>query len=57
MIDKLSPTLIRITQDDEQIISLMQLAGVYDPMREHQKSGQDVLLMSGNHLFIWSVGG
>ena len=55
MIDKLSPTLIRITQDDGQIISFMQSAGAYEQMLEHQSSGQDVLLVSGNSLFIWSV--
>jgi hypothetical protein len=55
MIEKMSPTMIRITQDDEQIISLMQSAGVYEQMLEHQKSGYDVLLTSGTNLFIWSV--
>jgi hypothetical protein len=55
VIDKISPTLIRITQDDEQIISLMQSAGVYEQMLEHQISGQDVLLVNGNNLFIWSI--
>ena len=47
--------MIRIVQDDEQIISLMQLAGVYEQMREHQIDGQDVLLINDNHLFIWSA--
>jgi hypothetical protein len=55
MIERLSPTLTRIVQDDEQIISLMQSAGVYEQMLEHQISGQDVLLINGNDLFIWSI--
>jgi hypothetical protein len=55
MIEKMSPTMIRITQDDEQIISLMQSAGVYEQMLEHQITGQDVLLINGNDLFIWSI--
>ncbi len=55
MIEKMSPTMIRITQDDEQIINLMQSAGVYEQMLEHQITGQDVLLINGNDLFIWSV--
>ncbi len=42
MIERLSPTLIRIIQDDEQML-------------EHQISGQDVLFINGNDLFIWSV--
>jgi hypothetical protein len=55
MIERLSPTLTRIVQDDEQIISLMQSVGVYEQMLEHQISGQDVLLINGNDLFIWSI--
>lgn len=33
----------------------MQSAGVYEQMLEHQISGQDVLLINGNDLFIWSI--
>jgi len=55
MIERLSPTMIRIIQDDEQIIRLMQAEGVYEQMLAHQKSGYDVLLTSGINLFIWSV--
>ena len=46
MIEKVSPTLIRIVQDDEQIISLMKSQGVYEQILEHQITGQTVLMIS-----------
>ncbi len=55
MIEKVSPTLIRIVQDDEQIISLMRSQGVYEQILEHQIIGQTVLMVSDDYLFIWSV--
>ena len=54
MIEKVSPTLIRIVQDDEQIISLMRSQGVYEQILEHQIIGQTVLMVSDDYLFIWS---
>ena len=54
MIEKVSPTLIRIVQDDEQIISLMRSQGVYEEILEHQITGQTVLMISDDYLFIWS---
>ena len=55
MIEKVSPTLNRIVQDDEQIISLMKSQGVYEEILEHQITGQTVLMISDDYLFIWSV--
>ncbi len=54
MIEKVSPTLNRIVQDDEQIISLMRSQGVYEQILEHQITGQTVLMISDDYLFIWS---
>ena len=54
MIEKVSPTLNRIVQDDEQIISLMRSQGVYEEILEHQITGQTVLMISDDYLFIWS---
>ena len=55
MIEKVSPTLIRIVQDNAEIISLMRSQGVYEEMLEHQIIGHDVLLISNDYLFIWSA--
>jgi hypothetical protein len=33
----------------------MQEVGVYEQMQLAQQSGNDVVLVSGNHIFIWSV--
>jgi hypothetical protein len=55
VIEKVSPTLIRIVQDNAEIISLMRSQGVYEEMLKHQTSGQDVLMVSDDYLFIWSV--
>jgi hypothetical protein len=55
VIEKVSPTLIRIVQDNAEIISLMRSQGVYEEILEHQIIGQDVLMVSDDYLFIWSV--
>jgi hypothetical protein len=55
VIEKVSPTLSRIVQDDASIIALMRSQGVYEEMLTHQTSGQDVLMVSDDYLFIWSV--
>ena len=54
MIEKVSPTLTRIVQDDASIIELMRLQGVYEEILEHQITGQTVLMVSDDYLFIWS---
>jgi hypothetical protein len=33
----------------------MQEVGVYEQMQLARQSGNDVVLVSGNHIFIWSV--
>ena len=55
MFEKVSPTLIRIVQDDTKIISLMRSQGVYEQILEHQIIGQTVLMVSDDYLCIWSV--
>jgi hypothetical protein len=55
VIEKVSPTLTRTVQDNASIIALMQSQGVYEQMLEHQITGQDVLMVSDDYLFIWSV--
>ena len=54
MIEKVSPTLTRIVQDDASIIELMRSQGVYEEILEHQITGQTVLMVSDDYLFIWS---
>jgi hypothetical protein len=41
--------------ENDRIIALMQEVGVYDQMQLAQQSGQDVVLVSGSHIFIWSI--
>jgi hypothetical protein len=55
VIEKVSPTLIRIVQDNAEIISLMRSQGVYEEMLEHQIIDHDVLLINNDYLFIWSA--
>ena len=54
MIEKVSPTLTRIVQDDASIIELMRSQGVYEEILEHQITGQTVLMVNDDYLFIWS---
>ncbi len=54
MIEKVSQTLTRIVQDDASIIALMRSQGVYEEILEHQITGQTVLMVSDDYLFIWS---
>jgi hypothetical protein len=55
MIDSISDSLLIIMGEDDRIIALMQEIGVYDQMQLAQQSGQDVVLVSGCHIFIWSI--
>jgi hypothetical protein len=55
VIEKVSPTLTRIVQDDASIIELMRSQGVYEEILEHQITGQTVLMVSNDYLFIWSA--
>ena len=41
--------------ENDRIVALMQEVGVYDQMQLAQQSGQDVVLVSGCHIFIWSI--
>ncbi len=54
MIEKVSQTLTRIVQDDASIIELMKSQGVYEEILEHQITGQTVLMVNDDYLFIWS---
>jgi|LakMenEpi03Aug12_release.lakeMendotaPanAssembly.Ray.scaffolds.fasta_scaffold97616_5 hypothetical protein len=55
MIDSISDSLLIIMGENDRIIALMQEVGVYDQMQLAQQSGQDVVLVSGSHIFIWSI--
>jgi len=55
MIDSITDSLLLVMGEDERIIALMQEAGVYEKMQLAQQSGNDVVLVSGSHIFIWSV--
>ena len=55
MIDSISDSLLIIMGEDDRIVALMQEVGIYDQMQLAQQSGQDVVLVSGSHIFIWSV--
>jgi hypothetical protein len=55
MIDSITDSLLLVMGEDERIIALMQEVGVYEQMQLAQQSGNDVVLVSGNHIFIWSV--
>ena len=55
MIDSITDSLLLVMGEDERIIALMQEVGVYEQMQLAQQSGQDVVLVSGSHIFIWSV--
>lgn len=55
MIDSITETLLLVMGEDARIIALMQEVGVYDQMQLAQQSGNDVVLVSGSHIFIWSV--
>ena len=55
MIDSITDSLLLVMGEDERIIALMKEVGVYEQMQLAQQSGQDVVLVSGSHIFIWSV--
>jgi hypothetical protein len=55
MIDSISDSLLIIMGENDRIVALMQEVGVYDQMQLAQQSGQDVVLVSGSHIFIWSI--
>jgi hypothetical protein len=55
MIDSITDSLLLVMGEDARIIALMQEVGVYDQMQLAQQSGKDVVLVSGSHIFIWSV--
>ena len=55
MIDSVSDSLLIIMGENDRIVALMQEVGVYDQMQLAQQSGQDVVLVSGCHIFIWSI--
>ena len=55
MIDSISDSLLIIMGEDDRIVALMKEVGVYEQMQLAQQSGQDVVLVSGSHIFIWSV--
>ena len=55
MIDSVSDSLLIIMGEDDRIVALMKEVGVYEQMQLAQQSGQDVVLVSGSHIFIWSV--
>ena len=55
MIDSITDSLLLVMGEDARIIALMQEVGVYDQMQLAQQSGNDVVLVSGSHIFIWSV--
>jgi hypothetical protein len=55
MIDSISDSLLIIMGENDRIIALMQEVGVYDQMQLAQQSGQVVVLVSGSHIFIWSI--
>ena len=55
MIDSISDSLLIIMGENDRIIALMKEVGVYEQMQLAQQSGQDVVLVSGSHIFIWSV--
>ena len=55
MIDSVSDSLLIVMGENDRIVALMQEVGVYDQMQLAQQSGQDVVLVSGCHIFIWSI--
>ena len=55
MIDSITDSLLLVMGEDERIIALMKEVGLYEQMQLAQQSGQDVVLVSGSHIFIWSV--
>jgi hypothetical protein len=55
MIDSVSDSLLIIMGENDRIVALMQEVGVYDQMQLAQQSGQDVVLVLGCHIFIWSI--
>jgi hypothetical protein len=55
MIDSISDSLLIIMGENDRIIALMKEVGVYEQMQLAQQSGQDVVLVSGSHIFIWSI--
>ena len=55
MIDSITDSLLLVMGEDERIIALMKEVGVYEQMQLAQQSGQDVVLVSGSHIFIWSI--
>ena len=55
MIDSITDSLLLVMGEDGRIIALMQEVGVYEQMQLAQQSGNDVVLVSGSHIFIWSV--
>jgi len=55
MIDSITDSLLLVMGEDERIIALMKEVGVYEQMQLAQQSGNDVVLVSGSHIFIWSV--
>jgi hypothetical protein len=55
MIDSITDSLLLVMGEDERIIALMQEVDVYEQMQLAQQSGNDVVLVSGSHIFIWSV--
>ena len=52
MIDSVSDSLLIIMGEDDRIVALMKEVGVYEQMQLAQQSGQDVVLVSGSHIFI-----
>lgn len=51
----MSSKLTCITHDNDSVIALLQELRLYEQMMLAQNTGQDVLLLHENYLFIWSI--